>query len=66
MKTNTTDLATAAQEFFAAYDAHDVEGMFVAASTSSGAPFLHVERASPECHAVDRSRRWARVTVSVS
>jgi hypothetical protein len=27
MKTNTTDLATAAQEFFAAYDAHDVEGM---------------------------------------
>src|SRR5260370_15603008 len=27
MKTNTTDLATAAQEFFSAYDAHDVEGM---------------------------------------
>jgi predicted ester cyclase len=27
MKTNTTDLAMAAQEFFAAYDAHDVEGM---------------------------------------
>jgi ketosteroid isomerase-like protein len=27
MKTNPTDLATAAQEFFAAYDAHDVEGM---------------------------------------
>ena len=27
MKTNTTDLATAAQEFFAAYDAHYVEGM---------------------------------------
>ena len=27
MKTNTTDLATAAQEFFVAYDAHDVEGM---------------------------------------
>ena len=27
MKTNTTDLATAAQEFFAAYDARDVEGM---------------------------------------
>jgi ketosteroid isomerase-like protein len=27
MKTNTTDFGTAAQEFFAAYDAHDVEGM---------------------------------------
>ena len=27
MKTNTTALASAAQEFFAAYDAHDVEGM---------------------------------------
>jgi predicted ester cyclase len=27
MKTNATDLATASQEFFAAYDAHDVEGM---------------------------------------
>src|SRR5258708_30920082 len=27
MKTNTTDLATTAQKFFAAYDAHDVEGM---------------------------------------
>ena len=27
MKTNPTDLATAAQEFFAAYDAHDVEGV---------------------------------------
>ena len=27
MKTNTTDLAAATQEFFAAYDAHDVEGM---------------------------------------
>ena len=27
MKTNPTELATAAQEFFAAYDAHDVEGM---------------------------------------
>jgi hypothetical protein len=27
MKTNTTDLATVAQKFFAAYDAHDVEGM---------------------------------------
>jgi ketosteroid isomerase-like protein len=27
MKTTTTDLATASQEFFAAYDAHDVEGM---------------------------------------
>jgi len=27
MKTNPTDLATAAQEVFAAYDAHDVEGM---------------------------------------
>jgi ketosteroid isomerase-like protein len=27
MKTNATDLRTVAQEFFAAYDAHDVEGM---------------------------------------
>ena len=27
MKTNTTDIATAAQKFFAAYDAHDLEGM---------------------------------------
>ena len=27
MKTKTTDFATAAQKFFAAYDAHDVEGM---------------------------------------
>lgn len=27
MKTNTTDLATAAQQFLAAYDAHDVDGM---------------------------------------
>jgi hypothetical protein len=27
MKTNTTDFATTAQKFFAAYDAHDVEGM---------------------------------------
>jgi ketosteroid isomerase-like protein len=27
MKMNTTDVATAAQKFFAAYDAHDVEGM---------------------------------------
>jgi ketosteroid isomerase-like protein len=27
MKTNTTVLATTAQQFFAAYDAHDVEGM---------------------------------------
>ena len=27
MTTNTTDLATAAQAFFAAYDAHDVDGM---------------------------------------
>ena len=27
MKTNTTDFASSAQEFFAAYDAHDVEGM---------------------------------------
>ena len=27
MKTNTTDLASAAQEFFAAYDAHDVDSM---------------------------------------
>src|SRR5271169_4972485 len=27
MKTNTTEIAPAAQKFFAAYDAHDVEGM---------------------------------------
>jgi hypothetical protein len=27
LKTNTTDLAPVAQEFFAAYDAHNVEGM---------------------------------------
>ena len=27
MKTNPTDPGTAAREFFAAYDAHDVEGM---------------------------------------
>ena len=27
MKSNTTDFATVAQQFFAAYDAHDVEGM---------------------------------------
>jgi hypothetical protein len=27
MKTNTTDLATEAQAFFAAYDAHNVDGM---------------------------------------
>jgi ketosteroid isomerase-like protein len=27
MKTSTTDIATTAQEFFAAYDVHDVEGM---------------------------------------
>ena len=27
MKTNTTDLATTAQQFFAAYNTHDVDGM---------------------------------------
>jgi ketosteroid isomerase-like protein len=27
MKTNTADVKTAAEKFFAAYDAHDVEGM---------------------------------------
>jgi ketosteroid isomerase-like protein len=35
LKTNTTDLAPVAQNFFAAYDAHDVEGMIALCADSA-------------------------------
>ena len=42
MKTNTTDFATTAQNFFAAYDVHDIEGitaLFSAGALGRYAPY---------------------------
>ena len=40
MKTTTTDLATTAQEFFAAYDAHDVEDMIALCADGAQGRYL--------------------------
>ena len=69
MKGNAKDDVSTAQQFFTAYDAHDVDGMLgLCADGALGryAPFLHAERASPKRHAVDLPRRWAWIVVPVS
>ena len=40
MKTNTTDLTAAAEEFFAAYDAHDVDGMLALCADGAQGRYL--------------------------
>ena len=46
MKTNMTDLASAAQKFFAAYDVHDVEGMIALCADGALGRYAPYGRAS--------------------
>ena len=71
MKTNTTEIAAASHKFFAAYDAHDVEGMVaLCAEGAQGryAPYGLRHRKRPPVHVIgidEVSRRKGQIYLTV-